>query len=255
MKNLKSLLGKVRNRIFRVGVELEGLWRVPVQGPLGEIGKYVQDGSVTFSDAEIRACALLPGPPFSNIFRGELQGPPIPVDALEAWLERVYPSKVNATCGLHVHMSFKLDANHNNRYALTTDKEYHNAVIEGFKEWGKREAIPIKHTFWSRVRGENRFCLHEHWPVLQMNSKRKDYNHDRPGHRYTAINYCLMQHGTVECRLLPMFDTWQVSFSAITELINLTNAYLVAASRRLKPVQVSIPLDVVGTPIEIESFV
>lgn len=90
--------GKGRNRIHRIGIELEGGWRkVP---PGTQIGP---DGSVQITRYQDE-----------RLIVGELSSPPLSLDPKDepiywtTWLKKFYPSHVNETCGMHVHLSFKL---------------------------------------------------------------------------------------------------------------------------------------------------
>lgn len=137
---IDKLLGKVRNRIYLVGIELEGGWsKLPDTGTA-----LVRDGSIhlekgvrgepplipftreeimaeaalrygagaTFNPRQIQQIAAMMeenrvANKYSHLKIGELPSPPMEVKKFPLWMTKYYPSHVNDTCGLHVHMSFK----------------------------------------------------------------------------------------------------------------------------------------------------
>ena len=88
--NIDRLLGNCRNRVYRVGVELEGAWRVVPAGTHLEA-----DGSVFRGNR----------PP--DCQAGELPIGPMQPAAMPKFMKKYYPHKVDATCGMHIHMSFE----------------------------------------------------------------------------------------------------------------------------------------------------
>lgn len=211
LSNIKPLeigehLGKVKNRVALVGVELEGGW---VQLPTG-VAQLDVDGSVF--DRRV---------PAGVRHIGELPiGPALPAGIPE--LIRInHPQKVNHTCGMHVHMSFDSLW----YYQLLMVPEYQITMIEYLTRWAKDNKFKDTHHIWARLRGESQYCRNEFWPDIQSGTKRKDFNHDRPGHRYTHVHYCGRQR-TIEIRTLPMMDKVKLAVSAVQEVISITNACL-----------------------------
>jgi len=135
---------------------------------------------------------------------------------------------------MHVHMSFKL-ASH---YSSLMTIEYQNTMIEYLSRWGRGMNFPDTHPIWPRLAGKNKYCQLKFWPDKQAVVHRKDYNQDKPGHRYTAINYChgLNGNGTLEVRVLPMMDTVDQAISAVKCVLDVTNASLVALARKNKKI-------------------
>lgn len=207
--NIDKLKGHVRNRLYRVGLEMEGGWT-----NLSPNVNLENDTSVQ-----------IPNPGSPTWRTGELVSEPLEPIQVGPWMRRWYPTNVNQTCGMHVHVSFR-DANH---YARLADSEaYQATVINEFKKWATLEGFPASHHIWSRLTGKNQYCLHKFWPKLQMMPTKKDYDHSREGCRYTAINYCFGVNKTLECRLLPMMDTKEQGVRAVKEFLSITNACLVA---------------------------
>jgi hypothetical protein len=175
---LDDLLHASRNRIDRIGIELEGGWEtVPASTTLEH------DGSVVI-------------PAQTGLYRGEIPSPPMKPAEWEAWVRRCYPPHVNHTCGLHVHMSFK----GNLRYQRLMKPEFITELVRILDAWGKRKKLKKDHPLWARLTGQNRYCMPFYAADHQARAERKGSN------RYAAVNYCYGQHQTVEVRILPMFS-------------------------------------------------
>ena len=159
---------------------------------------------------------------------GEIASPPLDLTTFPTWMKAFYPQKVNGTCGMHVHLSF--------RTALTYQRlmtpTYPSTIVAYIRQWAEGEKLAKKHPIWPRLRGECEYCQHVYQADEQSSTGGKDYDHHRVGHRYTVVNYCYNRHSTVECRLLPMFDTPEQAVKAVREIIDITNAYLLATGRR-----------------------
>lgn len=274
--DLSKFLDRAKNRIHRVGIELEGGWDKLPPG----INELVHDGSVRISaPADPNAPAASPeitpaqmrrfqelhhrrmsgrdltggqrveyealsglingvfiSAPVSKIKTGEIPLGPQPVEekgkkyleTVEKTLKIHWPQHVNETCGMHVHMSFLRALN----YQRIMKPEYPATVRAYFNEWAKAQGLSKGHYFWPRLRGESRYCQHKFHADAQAMRINKDHDHSAEGHRYTDINYCFLRNGTVECRLLPMFETFDLSMSAIRELLRVTNAFLLSEARR-----------------------
>lgn len=207
---------KIPRRVYLVGVELEGGWRSVPQGRSG----VDRDGSVRFSDQEIVTHNLRA--------IGEIPSPPLPVEDYQAWVRKYYPHRVNDTCGLHVHLSFKTSLT----YARLMTNAYPSTVLAYLTAWAKEEKLPKDHPIWPRLRGQSEYCQHVFSADLQVQNKRKDFDHHRHGNRYSLINYAYYVNNTLECRLLPMLETADQAIRAIERYIAITNAFLVATAKR-----------------------
>lgn len=205
---------KARNRIYRVGIELEGGWeKLPK-----DVSGLVHDGSVRFDSLQERVPAYI----------GELPSPALDMKTWPSWLKEKYPSGVNRTCGMHVHMQPMTALT----YQRLMDNRYPATVVQAFKEWAKKEGFSEDHHFYERLAGRSRYCQHLFYPDDQIKKVDKDHNQERPGHRYTVIHYCYARYGTIECRLLPMMRDAAQAERAIRELLDVTNAFLLATAKR-----------------------
>jgi hypothetical protein len=220
VKKLSDVLGKARNRIHRLGIELEGGWVGVPPAPVEH------DGSVDVYDVAGR-----------RLVTGEIVSKPMQVTEWEEWVRAHYPTHCNATCGMHVHMSF--------RNALTYQRlmtpEYMDTLLAHLTIWA-RKTLPRNHYIFPRLKGENRYCLKDFMADQQARARNKAQS------RYTVVNYCHSLHETVEVRVLPMFEDVQrpgpvidpetdtypnvttkgidLACSAIQTLLDITNAFL-----------------------------
>lgn len=237
-----DLTRRVRNRIHLVGIELEGGWSKLPKGTA-----LVHDGSVRFQGPEIiavtdpatgrRTQQVVPGSGPPHV--GELPSPPLEVSVKGSstipwmeWVKQFYPSHVNDSCGMHVHMSF--------RSALTYQRlmtpDYQVTMMDHLIKWARKVKFGENHHIWERLNGTNRYCQHQFMAEEQAQRREKSHDHHAPGHRYTAINYAYGQHSTVECRVLPMMDTSAQAIDAISQVLLVTNAFLLVDAKREQPI-------------------
>lgn len=222
--NIDEYLGKVKNRVALVGVELEGGW---VELPHG-VKELVHDGSV-FNGRR----------PAGVTHMGELPiGPAMPAGIPEL-LRANHPPKVNSTCGMHVHMSFDTLW----YYYLLMDARYQETILYYLTQWAKENKFKETHTIWPRLEGKSEFCQKKFWPDAQASTTRKGHDRHAHGHRYTVIHYCGRQK-TIECRVLPMFSKVQTAISAVQRVIDITNAslYVLGRGKRKDKFQTKIEL-------------
>lgn len=209
--DLEGVLGQVKNRVALAGVELEGGWK---ELPAG-VAALEHDGSV-FNKR----------PPVGANYIGELPIGPVVPAALPTLITRNHPHKINSTCGMHVHMSFESLLH----YGLLMVPEYQETMLVYLTKWAKKQVNskgqPLfndDHYIWARLRGESEFCRKNFWPDAQAATKRKGFDRNAKGNRYTVIHYCGRQN-TVECRVLPMMATPRHAVGAVQEVIDITNA-------------------------------
>lgn len=207
---------RLRQRIVQIGVELEGGW---TKIPKGQ--RIVRDGSV-FNDN-------MPShkPPLVAV--GELTSEPMPPKALADFLNKCYPHLHDETCGMHIHMSLRNPLS----YMRLMDPRYPATIVDYTTKWSEKN-LPQEHHIWGRLKGESRYCRHEFSADMQVLTRQKDWNHNRPGNRYTVVNYCYQRTRTVEVRLLPMMPTTELAYSALNMIMDVTNAFLVATAAREK---------------------
>lgn len=205
--DLTGVLGKPKNRIARASVELEGGWLKLPPGVQLE-----RDGSV-FHD-EIPAGYTRQGV-------GELPVGPIQPAGMPKFMKKYYPTLVDSSCGMHVHMSFE-SLRH---YAWLMVPEFQETMIHYLTEWAKDEGFGPKHHIWGRLEGKSEFCQKKFWPDKQAAMKRKDHDRRRDGHRYTQVHYC-GRYNTIEIRVLPMMVEAEQAIRAVQRVFDVTNAAL-----------------------------
>lgn len=245
----ESLLGKVRNRVAFVGVELEGGW---IKLPRGVDG-LVRDGSVSFPElpapAQLQRAVLnaitteertqarnavsrwVATQPAAPQHIGELPSPVLKVQDLHGWLQAHYPSHVNKSCGMHLHMSFNTLLT----YQRLMTNEFEGVMLNLLAKWGHEEHLGPKHPLWDRLAGKSNYCTVGNKHIdAQARIASKSYSHSGVN-RYTAVNYSYGTHGTIELRVLPMMDTVDLAYSALWRAISITNAFLLTQVQREKP--------------------
>ncbi len=226
--NIASILNRpLKNFVYRVGVELEGGWtKLPDGVDLHPDGS-VSGIQLTQAEQAANATATsISQQPF-KLRLGELQSEPMEVRKVQAWMEQSYPSHVNESCGLHVHMSFK-SALH---YMWLMAPEFQATMKEYVRRWAVDEGLNSSHRLFSRLKGSNTYCKDEFFADGQAARTKKSYDHNGPS-RYTMINYPHGLHGTIEARLLPMFDTVDQSVKAVQRVLDVTNACIVKCAMK-----------------------
>jgi hypothetical protein len=72
------------------------------------------------------------------------------------------------------------------------------------------------------VNGENHYCMAE------MRAERQAREQIKRGYRYTQVNCCYGLHGTIEFRVLPMFNNCAVSRDAVAKLLEIIEQFVSA---------------------------
>jgi hypothetical protein len=120
-------------------------------------------------------------------------------------VEDSYPEGVNDTCGGHFHVSYKNEL----IYGMAMDQDMYEGLCSHLQSWARRELnkngeLKMKR----RLEGSSNYCRVGFNPEQQMYG-----NADR----YLQLNYAYGKHGTMECRILPMFDSAEVYVKAVKE--------------------------------------
>lgn len=221
--NIDDLLRRgTKNRLIRIGIELEGGWLEQPQGV-----KFERDGSVFKAAGDDGRYGRRDHPGY---FFGEVNSGIIQPAGKDMFLRKYYPQLFDNSCGLHVHYSFRTVG----QYQTLTDPAYQETLLKYMGRWAEEERLPAKHPIWERLEGKSLYCQKKWWPDLQIANDKKDYDQKRPGHRYTIINACWRggKQRTIECRLLPMLDGWQLASRAVQRVLDITNASLLLLYNR-----------------------
>lgn len=195
--------------ISKIGIEMEGGWNY---SPSTEI---YGDGSVSGLDGKLGEICSAPLHSLAVVMR---------------WVEKNYPSSVNSSCGLHVHISLKSNLSYSRLMSL----EFYNFFLSRVETWGKEREILSTLPFWSRLKGANSYCRKTFAPDNQANKTSKD------PWRYTHLNYCFALHSTIECRVFPMFKNKSLAVEAIELFCSCVEDFLNAHKEREKVINASI---------------
>lgn len=206
--------------IDKVGVELEGgQWRLGTRTP-----GWKHDGSVEkdLGTPEVYGDRNDAGEVVSKPYRTW--------HFLRKWLLKEYPGAVDQSCGMHVHISFR-DVND---YVRLMDPAFDRFFKKRMKQFIARRTAkrgpahlrmsPAIRQLANRLNGDNRYCEDDFIPERQLYGD---------GGRYTQLNFVAYhEHRTVECRLLPMFESPAAAVKAIRYVLNTFEMYLEIAPPR-----------------------
>lgn len=206
--------GSISKKITGVNlcaVEIEGGW---LRRPSG----VYRDGSVTV-DLPRCTCNSDDEAPCEgcHAIRGEINCKPQKLSNVLDYVDEHYPDFMDSSCGIHIHVSFSEDLL---SYSKLMSPKFWRYFQKSMHDWGVRNNINPNSRFWKRLNGDNRFCKKRFQPIKQYMLEYKD------SARYTQLNYCWKQHGTLECRVLPTFNQARIAKSAIAEFMNIINSYL-----------------------------
>jgi hypothetical protein len=193
----------MRHAIKLIGIELEGGWEEEPEN--GVNGESHSDGSVnSFSGCQ---------------YDGEFVSRPMPLYDVESWIFRNYPDSMDSSCGLHVHMSLKT----NLQYSRLMSKEFYDYFYRKLKIWGEKKKVYKDSSFWKRLEGRNTYCRVEY---RDPDEQARSVSKGQYGDRYNMLNFCYGTHGTLECRVLPVFKSKGLAVSAIMTVCHIVETYL-----------------------------
>lgn len=200
----------------KMGVELEGAWdRDPLTVAQEVTGaQHHHDGSVRDLAGRMGEVTTRPHSILKNLTDD---------------LTKLYPARVNNTCGFHIHTSFTPF-----NTAVLMDKDFWKFYQKRWEEWGKANDSKMgdmKNVFWSRLEGRWRradrgnggmnYCEAVFKPEKQM------YEPHDANARYTQVNFAAWhKYKTVESRLLPMFHDVGLAVAAVEEMASIYDDYL-----------------------------
>lgn len=209
-----------------VGLEVEGGWNgKPMVPPFEDIDLAADlsiDGTTMTTDNRL----LLP-------HVGEAISPPLPVEAVDDWIERHWPHGTNITCGYHIHVSLK----NNLHYMLLTRKSFMLQVMRNMRSLALDLGLPPNHYIWHRLSGTNPFCTYQFDAGAQMEIKKKRVS-DRT--RYGFLNFAKGVHGTMEFRALPTFENAILAKRFTHLYLNLIEEYCEKERDSIRPRELSI---------------
>lgn len=181
--------------VDRVGVELEGgywLWQEPLlrkqkmTRPLKQLTKISTDASVRCGGREIKV-----GPFYPHMRR-----------RWRAIMRRMWPQRVDESCGMHVHVSLKTPQ------MMDVLRMRHRQLWRHLKrELSKKKFAEVPHLHY-RLSGRNSFCR------TAITDPRDQYD------RYHALNWgAYYDHGTLEVRVLPQTEDIKTGIALIETVV------------------------------------
>ena len=224
-------------RIVKIGIELEGGWYVMPNNehePVDTLHSYTwhRDTSVESldmgscgdcdycNDGDSEDCTNGDG------HAGEIISFPMYIDDTvndtsellwHRWTKNYYPVEHNEDCGGHFHISF----DNIQAFEFLCTVEFFEHFQRELHRWGVRAHIKNK-DFWDRLRGDNSMCKTTFKGVEQLYTTNDNY----PDCRYSILNFQYHKHGTLEFRILPMFDDPKLYIKAVQVCMDITQKYL-----------------------------
>ena len=237
----------VEQPFYKIGIEMEGGWKDRPKGDIiGEVvfhsdgsvhleedddGYWSEDGGCRCScycdeyedddddcdycasDGECQGCDR----DRSHNISGEYVTTPNKIDEFimgsnskfEKIVTENYPTKTNITCGGHFHLSVK----HPFLWGIIANKELWISLKKALSKWGKKHLSDAGYkNLMARIKGERQYCVNAWYGEQQLSRENTD--------RYTHLNFCVDRHGTMEIRILPMFQYAKTYIKAVKYIIN-----------------------------------
>lgn len=203
--------------VKEIGVELEGVFR---RAPFND-GSFEKYGSIG-SDSTIDDINY----DSRTYFEAEVRPRVKDLATLKLIFDKYYPSMTNHTCGMHVHVSFS----NSGEYMKFMSRRFYAYFRQRIQAWAKNN-LKDDDLFWDRFNGKNSYCCKFFIPEKQIGDRHHDFQavdkiQGSRDVRYAALNFCWRRHRTLECRLFPCWSDKNISFSAITELVDIYNSWL-----------------------------
>jgi len=215
--NTYKINGKFGPYIDKIGLEVEGGW-ICQDGYRG--GNLAANGQAIVFDRSVRfrrRARNMEEVALDDTFvAGEINSPAYSTfNEIGQFLNLYWPDQTNASCGFHVHASFKSELFYN---ALM-----HNDFYTLFK--GELSRIEQKLKLGAitkrRIAGKNRFCKDEWNPERQKRAEEKYHPY-----RYAMINFCWNVHRTVEVRVFSAHIQMEKSFHLVKWWVDIINRFL-----------------------------
>jgi hypothetical protein len=196
-------------KIHKIGIEIEGGWHKGFEDET-----FHQDISLRREDFRVS----------QNI--GEIVSRPSDnLRTIEDYIYNRWPIEVTDRCAFHIHISLHDTTD----YVTCMSRDFYDKFLNAMDEWGRKINCQNRQ-FWERLEKKNKYCAGEFIPDIQVACKTKD---DARKHflgglpiRYTHLNYCYQQYGTIENRLFPTFVNPYLAYSGLLAFIDFVEKYL-----------------------------
>jgi hypothetical protein len=205
----------------KIGVEIEGRFF-----HVGDVETEVRrSGATSCGDSSIRD-GFTP-----DCYSLEIQTKPGTVVEQLRQLSKFYPDEADASCGMHIHVSFADSGS----ISTLVSSEFMEYFTRRWEAWGRAQGLSDHSQFFRRLRGENDYCVP---------NEEDDFESPYDSDRYRQLNFrAWNEHQTVECRLLPMFRQARLAYSALVELVSIYEDWL-AGIRTLLAEKVTMNADI-----------
>lgn len=193
----------------RVGIEIEGYWRAR---DWDTVYRTAQDHDIDgTTDGSLSR--------FTDWASYEWRTNPGSLAEAVNQLLMLYPHGTNSRAGMHVHVSFQPSD-----VMLLAGQPFFDYFAEQWRQWGTDVGIAAGSEFWNRLNGANNYCQ---IPYSTGDNSMFPLHNVARHDRYSQLNFSSLDaHGTVECRLLPMFRDARLGVSAVEKLIDIYESWL-----------------------------
>lgn len=197
------------DKISKVGIEIEGGWWMGFEHP-----SFHNDISILHE--QFKTARMI----------GEIVSQPSSkFEDVADFIYKYWPIETTDRCAFHIHFSL-----HNlNDYVTCMDNQFYLEFLRAMADWGNSEKCENK-MFWDRLRKKNKYCAGDFIPDIQVACRTKDEARQRLNNgmaiRYTHLNYCYHQYGTIENRLFPTFSNPYFAYSGTLAFLNFVENYL-----------------------------
>jgi hypothetical protein len=216
--------------INKIGIEIEGRYH-----NLRDVrSRAASDGLGGDSDGSLR------GSPDSDAQPWEFKTVPGSLRDALTQLVNFYPDETDGHCGMHVHLSFHART----AVTLLATPQFYEYFRASWAAWGRANNLNPRGQFFKRLDGHNDYCA----PNRDIMREDGDDNM-RCVDRYTQMNWSSWdRHGTVECRLLPMFIDSKLGVSAVTHLVTMIEDWLATGANVLTMPEVDLTANDCSAP-------
>ena len=220
--------------IAKMGVELEGGWRHRKDRESGfhgdsSVDVYSEDDGRHECDGDCEDDCVISSEPR---IAGEFVSPPSTVKELAEFMDKHYPDDIDESCGMHVHFSFVKEGH----YGTLMEPRFYGYFLRMMQKFGEEHKLSKSDEFWERLAGKNNYCCNNRKSNRTSVGYRRlvesqVYDRTRNETRYHHLNFCKALHGTLEVRLLPMFNDKKLAIEAIHYLAWIIESYLAKRKR------------------------
>jgi len=150
---------------------------------------------------------------------GEIVSRPLLYSEVLDFMDKHHVIESNNSCGGHRHFSFISNVR---AQSILLNRKFNDRWLPHFLTmWGKEANVNAGSAFWKRLDGDVHWCKQPWNGIRQiMAGSTKD------DCRYNRVNYCFGLHGTMEIRVLPEFQKFDLMRSSTIALAHIVDEFV-----------------------------